>query len=180
MEEQIWQLLYYISLYTLKKTYELEFEKRQGFSELELICAEILANDERKQLKKERQKQKKHIRKESKCKKCEDANSNSLAMVCVHDLSDSKSLETKTETYSVDNEVEICDMKKSDGLDKFLEGCITGEDKDDYFITDEEKMEYQANKTAYLIQRLNRRELLKQRFQELKLNSIFKLSPRNF
>ena len=50
-----------------------------------------------------------------------------------------------------------------------------------FVITEEEKREYQANKSVYLTERLNRRELLKQKFQDLKLNSCsFKLRPRNF
>lgn len=62
-EEQTWQLLFYTSVLTLKKCFELEFEKRQGISNLELICAEFVAMDEsrlsRKQLKRERKKQRK-------------------------------------------------------------------------------------------------------------------------
>lgn len=72
MEEQTWQLLYYTCGITLKKCFELEFEKRQGYSDLELICAEFLAIDEsrlsRKQLKKERKKQRKQVNNEIKQK----------------------------------------------------------------------------------------------------------------
>lgn len=51
---------------------------------------------------------------------------------------------------------------------------------EDELITDEEKNEYYANKTVYLNERLHRRELLKQRFQNFKLNSsCFKIRPRN-
>jgi hypothetical protein len=45
-------------------------------------------------------------------------------------------------------------------------------------ITDEEKNEYYANKTMYLIERINRREMLRQKFQNLKLAN-FKIRPRN-
>ena len=47
------------------------------------------------------------------------------------------------------------------------------------FITDEEKMEYYANKSILLIERRNRRELLKQKFQNLKMSANFKIRPRN-
>lgn len=53
------------------------------------------------------------------------------------------------------------------------------DENNNYYITDEEKMEYQLNKSTYLTERLNRREVLKKRFQDLKLNSNFKLRPRN-
>ncbi len=52
----------------------------------------------------------------------------------------------------------------------------TGESND--YITEEEKLEYQANKTVYLTRRMNRRKLLLKKFQEFKLNSNFKLKPR--
>ena len=59
-EEQTWQLLYYASVLTLRRCFELEFEKRQGFSDLDLICAELLAIDEstssRKELKRNKRK----------------------------------------------------------------------------------------------------------------------------
>lgn len=62
-EEQTWQLLYYASVLTLKKCFELEFEKRQGVSDLELICAEFLAIDESKLSKKQLKKNKKKLKK---------------------------------------------------------------------------------------------------------------------
>ena len=54
-EEQTWHLVFYSSVLTLRKCFEYEFEKCQGVSNLELICAELNALDEsrlnRKQLK---------------------------------------------------------------------------------------------------------------------------------
>jgi hypothetical protein len=47
-------------------------------------------------------------------------------------------------------------------------------------ITEEEKNEYYANKAMYLIERINRREMLKEKFQNLKMNSSLKIRPRNF
>lgn len=46
-------------------------------------------------------------------------------------------------------------------------------------ITDEEKQEYYKNKTFYLVERMNRREQLKNKFSMLKLSSNFKLEPRH-
>lgn len=54
----------------------------------------------------------------------------------------------------------------------------TVEESCDY-ITEEEKLEYQANKSVYLTRRRDRRELLVKQFQDLKLNAKFKLIPRN-
>lgn len=45
-------------------------------------------------------------------------------------------------------------------------------------ITDEEKQEYYRNKAYYLGERMNRRELLKNKFKMFKLSSNFKLEPR--
>lgn len=47
------------------------------------------------------------------------------------------------------------------------------------YITEAEKLEYQANKSVYLTRRRNRRELLVRQFQDLKLNAKFKLIPRS-
>ena len=41
VEEQTWQILFHASILTLKKAYELEQEKREGISKLELLCAEL-------------------------------------------------------------------------------------------------------------------------------------------
>ena len=50
---------------------------------------------------------------------------------------------------------------------------------DDLLITDEEKNEYYANKSLYLTERKNRREMLREQFQNFKLNPNFKIKPRN-
>ena len=46
------------------------------------------------------------------------------------------------------------------------------------FITDEEKMEYYANRDCYLNERQNRREMLEKKFQNLKLSANFKILKR--
>jgi hypothetical protein len=56
--------------------------------------------------------------------------------------------------------------------------CAADEANDDW-ITEEEKNEYYANKDILLHERMTRRELLRQQFQNLKLNSNFKIRPRN-
>jgi hypothetical protein len=50
---------------------------------------------------------------------------------------------------------------------------------DEDLITEEEKNEYYANKATLLSERTNRRELLRQRFQNLKLTSTLKIRPRH-
>ncbi len=62
-----------------------------------------------------------------------------------------------------------CDCNENDHV------CSDDED----LITEEEKNEYYANKDSLLHERMNRRELLRQQFQNLKLNSNFKIRPRN-
>lgn len=323
IEEQTWQLLYYTSVFTLKKCFELEFEKRQGFSDLDLICAEFLALDEsresRKQLKKERKKQKKQMSNEIKQRQIENETGNRIdaeaikkdmsipeenECECTHEKNESNDENEVVESidgmnkegneecneveYDIKNSSSInpdlnnddlstclqCDTNLCNTLsiavepdlqqslqenlcecndsscasasssdlshlnsmhssasssscssasncfnclslldnipsyiyddfdninnnEKFL-SYFSNEDNDcfdcslnslmssqntdennNYYITEEEKMEYQLNKSVYLTERLNRRELLKKQFQDLKLNSNFKLRPRN-
>ncbi len=80
------------------------------------------------------------------------------------------------------NSVSIIDSDffSLDQISNLNDSSLVNSEEDNFFITDEEKKEYQANKSLYLTERLNRRELLKQKFQDLKLNSSFKLRPRNF
>lgn len=49
----------------------------------------------------------------------------------------------------------------------------------DYVIPDEEKNDYYANKSVYLDNRKNRREMLKKQYLSLKQNANFIIRPRN-
>lgn len=234
-EEQTWILLYYSSLHTLKKCLELEFEKVQGISNLELICAELEAESElqqeRKRIKKERKKQRKlnklvgssSVEKVSSntelnnvnnlassienvlsefeeenneknvnnnCYSCSNNNSQSINNVFksslteeIKDRSDSENTIVKHEKMACDcNNDESSSLISYDINSSILNnGSSIETDQDDnlVLITDEEKNEYYANKTMYLIERINRREMLKQKFQNLKLSANFKIKPRN-
>jgi hypothetical protein len=88
-EEQTWQLLFYTSVSTLRKRFEVEFENLQGVSNIELLCAEFEALDEsrqtRKRMKKERKKKNKLNNKCTKCEtqlvhKCENSQSKSESL----------------------------------------------------------------------------------------------------
>lgn len=63
---------------------------------------------------------------------------------------------------------------------KTVNNTISSNNNEDLvLITDEEKNEYYANKSLYLTERKNRREMLEAQFQSFKLNSSFKIKPRN-
>jgi len=61
-EEQSWQLLFYLGLHCLRKNFELSVEKKQGVSQLELICEEIKRAEVAKQLRQEHKRQKRRRR----------------------------------------------------------------------------------------------------------------------
>jgi len=67
-EEQTWQMLLYLGLNCLQKSFEMSVERKQGVSQLELICEEIKQAEVAKQLRKElkRQKRKKRRNKDEK------------------------------------------------------------------------------------------------------------------
>ena len=62
----------------------------------------------------------------------------------------------------------------------YVNSGVNNNSDDLVLITDEEKNEYYANKSLYLSERKNRREMLEAKFQSFKLNTSFKIKPRNF
>ncbi|XP_074640897.1 gametogenetin-binding protein 2-like isoform X2 [Tubulanus polymorphus] len=57
-EEQTWQILFCLGVEALKKKFEITLEKKQGISNLELVCEELLEEERVKEQKREQKRQK--------------------------------------------------------------------------------------------------------------------------
>uniref|UniRef100_A0A4W5PS03 Gametogenetin-binding protein 2 n=1 Tax=Hucho hucho TaxID=62062 RepID=A0A4W5PS03_9TELE len=66
-EEQTWQMLFYLGIDGLRKSFEMSVEKVQGISRLEQLCDELSEEDRAKELKQEKKRQKKKNRRKNKC-----------------------------------------------------------------------------------------------------------------
>ncbi|KAL0994797.1 hypothetical protein UPYG_G00127280 [Umbra pygmaea] len=66
-EEQTWQMLFYLGIDALRKSFEMEVEKVQGISRLEQLCEELSEEERVKELKQEKKRQKKKNRRKNKC-----------------------------------------------------------------------------------------------------------------
>ena len=75
--EQTCDLLFLISLKTLRMSLDLAAEKKRGISDIDLLCEELEKYDKNKEIKKEKKKLKKAQRKDSKIKAIELINSTS-------------------------------------------------------------------------------------------------------
>ncbi|XP_077995780.1 gametogenetin-binding protein 2-like [Glandiceps talaboti] len=71
-EEQTWQMLFYLGVNALKKSFEVAIEEKQGVTMLELVCNEITEAEKAKQQRKEQKKQKKKAKKKSKTESTEE------------------------------------------------------------------------------------------------------------
>ncbi|XP_013401216.1 gametogenetin-binding protein 2 [Lingula anatina] len=65
-EEQTWQILFYLGVDALKKNFEVALERKQGITNLELMCQELLEEEQAKEIKKEHKRQKKKKKKTNK------------------------------------------------------------------------------------------------------------------
>ncbi len=295
-EEQTWHLVFYSSVLTLRKCFECEFEKCQGVSNLELICAELNALDEsrltRKQLKRENKRKNKQINNKNKqtiikfnsdeedsneeeeygdnnnnsnnkiaeqfkcsrstsassiiylveegeeeeeevyedidveCIDCkndiinnnnnDNNNSTDICSTCINNNSkidlnkidlfnsmSSSSSYSSTSSSSAKNNSNLLlghqapppppspsmsaapviteEMNKEfnfTNLNDLIVNSMSNSNSNSNYITDEEKMEYYANRDCYLNERQNRREMLEKKFQNLKLSANFKILKR--
>lgn len=66
-EEQTWQMLFYLGVDALRKSFEMTVEKVQGISQLEQLCEEFLEEERVQELKQEKKRQKKKNRRKNKC-----------------------------------------------------------------------------------------------------------------
>jgi len=72
-EEQTWQILFYVGVDALKKSFELALERKQGVSNLELMCQELLEEEAAQEVRREQKRQKKRGKKKaSKASKTEE------------------------------------------------------------------------------------------------------------
>lgn len=206
LDEQIWQLMVYSSIVALKKNFELKYEQLQGVSNLELVCAQLEAEESKKELKQKRKNRKNKAKSvEKQLKKTdleeheyESENSQDSSSVSkTDDKEDITKLCDITCDCLIENKLSLfksmscsfsstssslADDFKDFSFASFINESDVLDNNDDdnlMLITDEEKNEYYANKSIYLNERTNRRMLLREKFQNLKLNSSFKLRPRN-
>ncbi|XP_069082657.1 gametogenetin-binding protein 2 isoform X4 [Pleurodeles waltl] len=66
-EEQTWQMLFYLGVDALRKSFEMAVEKVQGISRLEQLCEEFLEEERVQELKLEKKRQKRKNRRKNKC-----------------------------------------------------------------------------------------------------------------
>ncbi|XP_046876702.1 gametogenetin-binding protein 2 isoform X2 [Hypomesus transpacificus] len=66
-EEQTWQMLFYLGIDALRKSFEMAVEKVQGISRLEQLCEELSEEERAKELKQEKKRQKRKNRRKNKC-----------------------------------------------------------------------------------------------------------------
>ncbi|XP_062392204.1 gametogenetin-binding protein 2 isoform X2 [Sardina pilchardus] len=66
-EEQTWQLLFYLGIDALRKSFEMAVEKVQGISRLEQLCEELSEEERARELKQEKKRQKRKNRRKNKC-----------------------------------------------------------------------------------------------------------------
>ncbi|XP_002730883.2 gametogenetin-binding protein 2-like [Saccoglossus kowalevskii] len=71
-EEQTWQILFYLGVTALKKSFEVAIEDKQGVTMLELVCEEINEAEKAKQQRKEQKKQRKKAKKKNRSESAED------------------------------------------------------------------------------------------------------------
>ncbi|KAM4843953.1 gametogenetin-binding protein 2 isoform 4-T4 [Thomomys bottae] len=66
-EEQTWQMLFYLGVDALRKSFEMTVEKVQGISRLEQLCEEFSEEERVRELKQEKKRQKRKNRRKNKC-----------------------------------------------------------------------------------------------------------------
>lgn len=67
-EEQTWQMLFYLGIDALRKSFEVAVEEKQGISRLEQVVEEISEAERAKELKREQKRLKKKAKRKEKCK----------------------------------------------------------------------------------------------------------------
>lgn len=66
-EEQTWQMLFYLGVDALRKSFEMAVEKVQGISRLEQLCEEFSEEERVREMKQEKKRQKRKNRRKNKC-----------------------------------------------------------------------------------------------------------------
>ncbi|KAM6465041.1 gametogenetin-binding protein 2 isoform 2-T7 [Liasis olivaceus] len=66
-EEQTWQMLFYLGVDALRKSFEMAVERVQGISRLEQLCEEFSEEERVREMKQEKKRQKRKNRRKNKC-----------------------------------------------------------------------------------------------------------------
>lgn len=98
-EEQTWQMLFYLGVDALRKSFEMTVEKVQGISRLEQLCEEFSEEERVRELKQEKKRQKRKNRRKNKCA-CDIPTSLQTA--------DEKEVNQKKETDFIENSCNAC------------------------------------------------------------------------
>ncbi|TRY57205.1 hypothetical protein DNTS_003285 [Danionella cerebrum] len=113
-EEQTWQMLFYLGIDALRKSFEMAVEQAQGISRLQQLCEELSEEERAKELRQEKKRQKRKNRRKNKC-----------GFEPEGDGEKGKSLEGSSE--SVDSGLALPHSNGSDcGYSSSLEGSETG------------------------------------------------------
>ncbi|XP_065663783.1 gametogenetin-binding protein 2 isoform X2 [Hydra vulgaris] len=108
-EEQTWQMLFYLGVEALRKSFETAVEEKQGVSQLELVVEEISEAERAKEQRKENKRMKKKKRKENKAKLNEDK---------IHELQEEEKQLTQDDDELSENDEKICNgVDGSESLD---------------------------------------------------------------
>lgn len=98
-EEQTWQMLFYLGVDALRKSFEMTVEKVQGISRLEQLCEEFSEEERVRELKQEKKRQKRKNRRKNKCV-CDTPASLHTA--------DEKAVSREKETDFIENSCNAC------------------------------------------------------------------------
>ncbi|XP_078012234.1 gametogenetin-binding protein 2 isoform X6 [Phascolarctos cinereus] len=98
-EEQTWQMLFYLGVDALRKSFEMAVEKVQGISRLEQLCEEFSEEERVRELKQEKKRQKRKNRRKNKCV-CD--------IPAPSQTADEKEISQEKETGFVENSCKAC------------------------------------------------------------------------
>ncbi|XP_006899523.1 PREDICTED: gametogenetin-binding protein 2 [Elephantulus edwardii] len=97
-EEQTWQMLFYLGVDALRKSFEMTVEKVQGISRLEQLCEEFSEEERVRELKQEKKRQKRKNRRKNKC----------VCDIPAPLQTDEKEISQEKETDFVENSCKAC------------------------------------------------------------------------
>ncbi|KAL9980103.1 hypothetical protein ACROYT_G008646 [Oculina patagonica] len=123
-EEQTWQMLFYLGVDALRKSFEVAVEEKQGISRLEQVVEEISEAERAKELRREQKRLKKKAKRKEKCK----CDSQSLVI--------STNIELKEEESTKDEEEEegVCvngSVEETEEMNGHGDSCEDDEDDGD-------------------------------------------------
>lgn len=117
-EEQTWQMLFYLGVDALRKSFEVAVEEKQGISRLEQVVEEISEAERAKELKREQKRLKKKAKRKEKCK-------------CISQIAQSTNNELKEEESPKEEEEEVCmneNVEENEVMNGHRDSCEDDED----------------------------------------------------